>query len=107
MRTNLGWALATFISFGVVGLTGAMAADMAVKAPPIPVAPVYYWTGGYIGLNVGGAWNDTRDDVFPAGCFTNPAILSGGALPGNPIPSDSVRLHGSGFTGRVQPRSNR
>jgi outer membrane immunogenic protein len=37
----------------------ALAADMAVKAPPAPApppAPVYSWTGCYIGGNVGGGW---------------------------------------------------
>jgi outer membrane immunogenic protein len=36
----------------------AVAADMAVKAPPIAplAAPVYSWTGCYIGGNTGGAW---------------------------------------------------
>jgi len=34
----------------------ACAADMAVKAPPPPPAPVYRWTGCYIGGNVGGLW---------------------------------------------------
>ncbi len=31
----------------------ALAADMAVKAPPPPPAPVYSWTGFYVGGNVG------------------------------------------------------
>ena len=35
----------------------AFAADMSVKAPPmIMPAPVYNWTGFYIGANLGGAW---------------------------------------------------
>jgi outer membrane immunogenic protein len=36
----------------------ALAANMAVKAPPVaPVAaPVYSWTACYVGGNVGGAW---------------------------------------------------
>ncbi|MGY8685582.1 outer membrane protein [Bradyrhizobium sp. UFLA05-153] len=33
----------------------ANAADMAVKAPPIPELP-YNWSGTYVGANVGGAW---------------------------------------------------
>jgi len=40
---------------GVVALSGsAMAADMAArpyKAPPVVVAPIYDWTGFYIGAN--------------------------------------------------------
>jgi outer membrane immunogenic protein len=36
---------------------GVRAADMAVKAPPPPVAPpTFSWTGFYIGGNVGGGW---------------------------------------------------
>lgn len=38
----------------------ALAADMAVKAPP---APVYNWTGWYAGANVGGGWGH-RDVSF-------------------------------------------
>jgi outer membrane immunogenic protein len=39
----------------------ALAADMAVKAPPEPVAaPAYGWTGFYIGGNVGEGWSDNR-----------------------------------------------
>ena len=33
----------------------ANAADMAVKAPPIPEPP-YNWSGPYVGANFGGAW---------------------------------------------------
>ena len=33
----------------------AIAADMPVKAPPPPPAPVYLWTGCYIGGNIGWA----------------------------------------------------
>jgi outer membrane immunogenic protein len=38
---------------------GASAADlpMYTKAPPVMVAPVYNWSGFYIGANGGGAWS--------------------------------------------------
>jgi len=40
-------------------VTGASAADMAVKARPAPiVAPVFSWTGFYIGIHGGGDWFD-------------------------------------------------
>ncbi len=46
----------------------ALAADMAMKAPPTPApppAPVYSWTGFYVGANVGGGWsNDTGTISF-------------------------------------------
>jgi outer membrane immunogenic protein len=54
----------------------ASAADMAVKArPPAPViAPIYDWTGFYIGAN--GGWGQTRNcwDFLDAGGF---AVASG------------------------------
>ena len=45
--------------------TPASAADMAVKAPPPPlmVAPVYNWSGFYIGANGGYAWSHQCIDV--------------------------------------------
>ena len=47
---------------GLVALAAApaSAADMPVKAaPPPPAAPIYNWTGFYIGIHAGGAWTDT------------------------------------------------
>jgi len=35
--------------------TSAIAADMPVKAPPPAPAPVYLWTGCYVGVNIGWA----------------------------------------------------
>jgi outer membrane immunogenic protein len=67
--------------------------------------PVYNWTGFYIGGNVGGIWNDTRDDVYPTGCFLTNPICGGGPV-NNPLRSDSVRLNGSGFTGGGQAGYN-
>jgi outer membrane immunogenic protein len=50
--------IAAAISVAGAGL--AFAADMPLKAPPPPVAPVMTWTGFYIGLNAGGAWDDNH-----------------------------------------------
>ena len=67
-------------SVGIVALVGmaapASAADMAVKArPPAPVvAPIYDWTGFYIGGN--GGWGQSRNcwDFLDAAGF---AVASG------------------------------
>ena len=89
MKTRFGWALASAMLLGGIG--SANAADMAVKAPPMAPAPIWTWTGFYIGGNVGGIWNDTRDDVFPTGCFLfNVACGLGPTV--NPLRSNSVRL---------------
>ena len=52
-------AMASLVALGVAA--PASAADMPVKAaPPPPVAPIYNWTGFYIGAHVGGARGPTR-----------------------------------------------
>jgi len=59
-----------------VAMTGsAFAADMApryTKAPPAPVV-VYSWTGCYIGGNIGGGWERTRQTQI--GKVGGPAII--------------------------------
>ena len=74
---------------GLVALSGsAMAADMAArpyKAPPVVVAPIYDWTGFYIGAN--GGWGDSRNcwGIVPIGGVTiadGCASRSGGVFGG-------------------------
>jgi outer membrane immunogenic protein len=49
--------VAAIAAFGFV--SAASAADMPVKAP-VMVAPVYNWTGLYLGINGGYAWGSTN-----------------------------------------------
>src|SRR5215208_5572081 len=80
-------------SVGLVALMGiaapASAADMAVKArPPAPVlAPIYDWTGFYIGAN--GGWGQSRNcwdfvdpvfGTFDEGCHERSGGLAGGQI---------------------------
>jgi outer membrane immunogenic protein len=51
------------VSIFAIGAQTASAADMAVKARPIPVAATYNWTGCYIGGNIGSKWAQTSDAV--------------------------------------------
>src|SRR6202040_436304 len=53
--------------------TPALAADMALKAPP-PPAPVWSWTGFYLGVNGGYGWNNSTGNSF---CI-NPAGVTNG-----------------------------
>ena len=46
-----------------LGVAPALAADMAMKAAPVPyVAPMYNWSGFYIGINGGWGQSSTRYD---------------------------------------------
>jgi hypothetical protein len=71
-------------SFGASGF--AFAADMAVKAPPKPTAPapVYSWTGCYVGVSGGYVWNRARSTYIddPNAFFGDPILgLGVGASP--------------------------
>lgn len=60
MRLRSSALVAFVLPLALAG--AAQAADMAprtyTKAPPPPPAPVYTWTGFYIGGHVGGAWQN-------------------------------------------------
>lgn len=55
---SLAGAVFCFAASGLA-VAADMAVKMPVKAPPIASAPVYTWTGCYIGGNVGGGWAHT------------------------------------------------
>jgi outer membrane immunogenic protein len=66
----------------------AHSADLAVKAPPPPLMPVFSWTGFYIGANIGGAWanNNWYDTLFGTGFNNNnnnSAFIGGGQAGAN------------------------
>lgn len=56
----------------------ALAADMAVKAPPV----VWSWTGFYLGINGGGAWGHTAWQYTTAPFNTANQSSSGGIFGG-------------------------
>src|SRR3954465_16078945 len=72
----------------LTGIVTATAADMAVKAAPIPMAPAAFsWTGFYVGANVGGAWtNDNGGSdfgpLFPPFIVLPPAVAIPTVIPG-------------------------
>src|SRR5690242_14402831 len=49
----------------LVSAGAASAADMPVKAP-IPIPPVYTWTGFYVGLDSGWAWGTSSGTLTTA-----------------------------------------
>ncbi len=62
MKTKLTMAAAIL----AVSTVAASAADMAVKARPIAPAPVWTWTGFYIGAHVGAGWGTTESTLTGA-----------------------------------------
>jgi outer membrane immunogenic protein len=86
------------IAVAVAGLIGtsAFAADLPLKAPPPPPAPVYSWTGFYIGGSLGGRWTDIDGSVTSELLGTPPVSQLSGA-PSNHFNSTAFR--GGGFAG--------
>ncbi len=89
MYRHLKLALGIVLGLGAAGV--ASAADLPVKAPRV-VAPLYNWSGCYIGVNAGGGWDNLRTvrdqvDTLPT---PTPAFL------------DMGTEHDSGFLGGGQ-----
>jgi outer membrane immunogenic protein len=76
--------LAIAVSILAISAVSASAADMAVKAAPMPMAAPFSWTGFYVGGNVGYGWGDRGASVVAPDAasvaFFGPAIAAG-ALP--------------------------
>ncbi|RAI45842.1 outer membrane protein [Rhodoplanes roseus] len=83
--------LATVATVTMMGCAGAadLSARMPMKAPPPVMAPVFSWTGCYIGGYVGGAWNadstvatDLNGYVAPGswGYKTDSSFIGGGTV---------------------------
>src|SRR5262249_46641380 len=70
--------LAIAIAVALIG-TPAFAADMAVNAPPAPLpAPVYNWTGWYVGVNAGASFGRAKTDFNGAPLFAHGTQFTSG-----------------------------
>jgi len=71
---NRNTLLATVSALALLSASGVKAADLAVKAPPVFVAPVpvYSWTGCYVGAHVGWGWgqNSYSQSAVRGGSFS-------------------------------------
>jgi outer membrane immunogenic protein len=70
-----------------LGAAPALAADLPVKAKPVPVVPVWNWSGFYIGFNGGGAsshdcWNLTNIVGVPVNIADGCHDATGGVVGG-------------------------
>ena len=85
MKKLLPVVATSLIALGAV--TQASAADLPprpyVKAPPVaPAAPIYNWTGFYIGGHVGGAFGGSDNVLAPGFNGGNDGVLMGGGQVG-------------------------
>jgi outer membrane immunogenic protein len=87
-----------------ISAVGASAADMAprtyTKAPLVPVAPIFSWTGFYGGLNAGYADPTANFGVVPGGSWIGDPDLPG------VVAAATRNLGLRGFTGGVQAGYN-
>jgi outer membrane immunogenic protein len=90
------------IVIAVTGLIGtpAFAADMDVKAPPLTPAPVYNWTGWYVGVNAGASFGNVNTDFNASNITLAPVPLV--TVPGNGGFIGSNRNYPDGFIGGGQ-----
>jgi outer membrane immunogenic protein len=101
--------LATAIAAIALIGTPAFAADMAVKAPPPAPAPVYSWTGWYVGGNVGYSWGRANSDLAGSGNLSTfiqtPATTSFAFADSNTTHLDGVIGGGQiGYNYQFSPR---
>lgn len=75
-----------------ISAASASAADLAVKAPPyVPPAPIWSWTGFYLGVHVGAGWGTTETTATSAWI--------------NPVEGDPLAISGFGFPVAQNSRS--
>jgi outer membrane immunogenic protein len=70
--------LAGALTLAIGGL--AQAADMPLKAPPM-AAPVYSWTGWYVGASLGGAWSSSDSMTFSGAGPLAPVFFAANEFP--------------------------
>jgi outer membrane immunogenic protein len=61
---NVLFSVAAAVGIALASAAAGHAADMPMKAPPMPAAPAYGWTGFYLGGNVGGGWSSDPTVTF-------------------------------------------
>lgn len=80
------FASVAILAVAAAGAAGAAdlprRAEMPAKAPAYIAAPIYNWTGLYIGLNGGGGWGTTswNSALAPTGNFSTSGGVFGGTL---------------------------
>jgi len=99
-KSGLSLVAVAMFAFGGV----ASAADLEAvpyQRAPVPVAPVYDWTGFYVGADLGARWTDARwtttcqEPGFAVGCTPFPARFNSN----NPLSFNSASVKGGVYGG--------
>ncbi|MHC4045351.1 outer membrane protein [Bradyrhizobium sp. 23AC] len=85
----------------LAGVATADAADMAVKAPVAVPAPIFSWTGFYVGGNIGGAWSRNSSDTYNGVVFPGFIVLPPNAAVPTLFPGQLDTLTGPGTKSAV------
>jgi outer membrane immunogenic protein len=88
--------LAGVMALAMVGV--GQAADMMVKAPP--PAPVYSWTGWYVGANAGDSWSSSSNTTFSGSGPFAPVLFAANEFP------TTLSTSPHGFEGGLQTGYN-
>jgi len=100
MNMTMHKTLLAAFAVGALTSASAFAADLPARGvaptPYIAPMPVFTWTGFYVGVNAGGAFNDTNRNLNPGGNFLSPAVFPAANLP---FISGSGGNGANGFTG--------
>jgi outer membrane immunogenic protein len=98
--------LTAIAALGLIG-TPALAADMPVKAAPPAPAPVYNWTGWYVGGNVGASFGRVKTDINGEPVAVNisspPTIIPGFAGSGVTEPAGFIGGGQIGYNWQLSP----
>jgi outer membrane immunogenic protein len=95
-------SILSFATVAMVACAGtASAADIAVKARPVAVDPVYNWSGFYAGANAGYGWGERSGNIvaFSTGLGI-PGAVAAGTIP------NFFNLRPEGALGGVQAGYN-
>ena len=87
--------------------SAAFAADLPARGPasapaPVYAAPIFTWTGFYVGVNAGAAFNGGGNNAIGTTGFGAPVSFYGSAITGN----DNTRFTGGGQIGFNWQTSN-
>ena len=96
--------LVTAASVLALTTASAFAADLPSKkeAPAFNPAPVFTWTGFYVGLNAGAAFGGNRGGITPTGNFGNAALFPAANLGALAAIGNGNNGNGARFTGGGQ-----